>query len=266
MIGSNHIGRVGRLGNQMFQYASMKGIARNRGYEYCLPPHETEPQPEKHLLFDVFNMLSLQHIGWMPKENGVGEAHFHFDEKLFNTCPDNVNVGGYLQSPKYFNHIENEIMEDFSFRPEYKIYAKMYMDEMKNRYGDNILCLNVRRGDYIHYPDHHPLCSLEYYEQALNMFNKDACVILVSDDKDWMEQQSLFQGERFHITNKKNHFFVDLCIMTMIDQHIISNSTFAWWGAWLSNKKKVIAPIKWFGTANSYADTKDLIPENWTRI
>jgi hypothetical protein len=266
MIGYNALGRNGRLGNQMFQYAGLKGIAANRGFKYTLPPQEFEPRPEHHLLFDVFNMPSVQHISFMPKDPGVSEGYFHFNEHLFNNCPDNVNLGGYFQTQKYFEHIAEDIKKDFTFKTKTQIKARTYLDNIKDRHGDNLLCLNVRRGDYLHYPDHHPLCTLDYYEEALSKFDKQMFVILVSDDKQWMAEQSLFKSNRFHITDTNLHFYVDMCIMSMIDYHIISNSTFSWWSAWLSNKKKVIAPLRWFGVANAHVDTKDLIPPEWERI
>lgn len=266
MIGYNALGRNGRLGNQMFQYAALKGIAANRGYEYCVPPQEFEPQPENHLLFDFFEMPDIKHIQFMPREPGVGEGYFHFNEDLFNNCPDNVNLGGYFQTEKYFLHIANDVKRDFTFKQYIQDKAKQYLDKLKAEHGDNLICLSVRRGDYIHYPDHHPLCTLDYYREALSRFDSDAHVVLISDDKQWVSEQELFTGERFHITNREFHYSIDMCITSMIDKHIISNSTFSWWGTWLSNKKQVVAPLRWFGTAYDYLDTKDLIPSEWERI
>jgi len=262
MIGYNALGRNGRLGNQMFQYAALKGIAAYRGYEYCLPPQEFEP-PEHHLLFDIFEMSSVKYIQRMPQDPTIGDGHFHFNENLLRTCPDNVNLIGYFQTEKYFLHIADDIKKDFTFKQDIQQKAKEYLDKISA--GDKI-CLSVRRGDYLSYPDHHPVCTLEYYEQALSRFDNSMHVIIISDDKEWVSQQTLFNGDRFHITDSDFHFSVDLCVASMIDNHIISNSTFGWWGAWLSNKKQVIAPLKWFGIANSHVNTKDLIPSDWERI
>jgi hypothetical protein len=60
--------------------------------------------------------------------------------------------------------------------------------------------------------------------------------------------------------------YVDLCLMTLCSDHIIANSSFSWWGAWLANTSTVIAPNNWFGPNNANKETKDLIPESWTRI
>jgi hypothetical protein len=60
--------------------------------------------------------------------------------------------------------------------------------------------------------------------------------------------------------------YIDLCLMSLCSKHIIANSSFSWWGAWLSKSNEVIAPIQWFGDGNQDKNTKDLIPERWTVI
>ena len=58
-----------------------------------------------------------------------------------------------------------------------------------------------------------------------------------------------------------------MCLMTMCKGHIIANSSFSWWGAWLADSMKVIAPSGWFtGSDNQHLDTIDIIPESWEVI
>ena len=94
-------------------------------------------------------------------------------------------------------------------------------------------------------------------------------MISFSDDTEWCKQQELFSGDRFLVSESGNPY-VDLCLMSMCSDFIIANSTFSWWGAWLSaNKdKKVIAPKKWFGTQGYTKDhnTEDVIPNEWIRL
>ncbi|NDB84718.1 MAG: alpha-1,2-fucosyltransferase, partial [Alphaproteobacteria bacterium] len=83
---------------------------------------------------------------------------------------------------------------------------------------------------------------------------------------DWCNEQELFSSDRFLIA-EGNSNYVDLCLMTLCSAHIIANSSFSWWGAWLAKNNQVIAPSGWFaGSNNEHIDTKDLIPETWTVI
>jgi len=268
MLAFNHLGKLGRLGNQMFQYASLRGIARNRGYDFCIPNHnEVLRDPYgfnlKIELFYPFKMLYVLPHNIKMLDRGyapvVEEKYFHFDEILFNMCPDEITLAGFFQSEKYFKHIEEEIRADFSFKDEILEPCK----EMIGSVGEAI-SLHIRRTDYLQNPNHTPL-DLEYYKQALDKINSDLPVIIFSDDAEWCKEQELFSGDQFMISESGDHY-VDLCLMSLCKHHIIANSSFSWWGAWLSESDNVIAPIKWFGDDNQGKDTKDLIPERWTRI
>jgi hypothetical protein len=268
MLAFNHLGKLGRLGNQMFQYASLRGIARNRGYDFCIPNHnEVLRDPYgfnlKIELFYPFKMLYVLPHNIKMLDRGyapvVEEKYFHFDEILFNMCPDEITLAGFFQTEKYFKHIEEEIRADFSFKDEILEPCK----EMIGSVGEAI-SLHIRRTDYLQNPNHTPL-DIEYYKQALDEINSDLPVIIFSDDAEWCKEQELFSGDRFMISESGDHY-VDLCLMSLCNHHIIANSSFSWWGAWLSGSNNVIAPNKWFGDGNNGKDTKDLIPERWTRI
>ena len=268
MLAINHLGQLGRLGNQMFQYASLRGIARNRGYDFCIPNHNQVVKDPygfdlKIELFYPFNMVNVRSHNIKILDRGyapiVEEKQFHFDEILFSMCPDEISLAGFFQSEKYFKNIESEIREDFSFKDEILNPCK----EMISSVGDAI-SLHIRRTDYLKNPNHTEL-DIEYYISALEMFEPNIPVIIFSDDIDWCKEQKIFDSDRFMISESKDQY-VDLCLMSLCKYHIIANSSFSWWGAWLSNSSEVIEPVKWFGDGNSDKDTKDLIPERWTRI
>jgi hypothetical protein len=106
---------------------------------------------------------------------------------------------------------------------------------------------------------------LEYYQTALQKFDSNLPVIIFSDEPEWCNEQELFSDERFMVSESGDQY-VDMCLMSLCSHHIIANSSFSWWGAWLSNSVNVVAPLQWFGESNQGKDTKDLIPERWTRI
>ena len=130
---------------------------------------------------------------------------------------------------------------------------------------DNPVALHIRRGDYlINSGNHHNLTD-EYYEHALKEFDNDRQVVILTDDPEWALNNSLFEDDRF-IVSEGNGPYHDLYLMTQCSDFIISNSTFSWWGAWLADKGKVVAPETWFGPNNSHKSTRDLYPEHWTII
>ena len=268
MLAFNYLGQLGRLGNQMFQYASLKGISRLRGYNYCIPNHKQVVKDPygfdmKIELFYPFKMSSVtpSNIGILDRGYApvVEEKYFHFDEILFTMCPDEITLAGYFQSEKYFKHIEDEIRADFSFKDEILEPCK----EMIGSVGE-VISLHVRRTDYLTNPNHTAL-GADYYEEALKKFDNTSSVLVFSDDTEWCKEQELFSGDRFMISESGDQY-VDLCLMSLCKQHVIANSSFSWWGAWLSGSDDVVAPVRWFGEDNQDKDTKDLIPYRWTVI
>ena len=280
MIGFDHIGTMGRLGNQMFQYAALKGIAAHRGYEYTIPPENPKIQIDNYGLIEAFELSDNKKIGWLNTQYDIiAEKHFHFDEDLFNTFPDGSGLYGFFQSEKYFKHIEDEIREDFTFKKEWLEPC----EEFRKDLGDEVIFLHVRRGDpnladkrgfkwaYTQCSSQHPPQPLEYYEKALKEFDDDMPVVVFSDSIDWVKEQDLFKPDRFMISEQTDKFsdgalvpYIDLCLMTLCDHAIIANSSMSWWGAWLiqNEYKKVVAPKMWFGSAYADKDTKDLYPKN----
>jgi hypothetical protein len=263
MIGFNSLGQMGRLGNQMFQFAALKGIARNRAVEYCFPPSKDKNEWVDHQLFNPFKLSNTTQLNVQFIDSSrpiIVEQSFSFDEKLFNECPDWVSIHGYFQSEKYFKHIQHEIKSDFEFKDEILDPCRQMIMNIRNP-----LSLHIRRTDYITNQNHTTL-ELKYYEKALKHFDSSQTVLVFSDDPNWCSQQKLFDDDRFLIA-QGNSNYVDLCLMTLCSGHIIANSSFSWWGAWLSDSKKVIAPSGWFkGSQNEHLDTKDLIPDEWIVI
>jgi hypothetical protein len=263
MIGFNVLGQLGRLGNQMFQYASLKGIAANNGYNICIPRSKNKNEWTDHQLNYTFKMSTLTSLNYQyidSKRPTIVEETFSFNKKLFETCPDWATLHGFFQSEKYFKHIRKELLTDFQFYDNILEPAKQFVSNCERP-----IALHIRRTDYITNLNHTVL-PIQYYEQALNMFDDDREVIIFSDDPDWCLNNNLFSGNRFMVSQTGNSS-LDLCLMSLCSAHIIANSSFSWWGAWLSKSEKVIAPSGWFkGSNNEHLDTKDLIPENWMVI
>jgi hypothetical protein len=272
MIGFNFLGKMGQLGNQMFQYASLRGIAKNRGYNFCIPYHnevvvDSLGNKLRIELFDAFTMINVSkmNIQYIDESRPIiKESDFGFDKNLFNGCEDWISLCGYFQTEKYFKNIEQEIREDFTFRPDISNPCKSQMSEV-----DSPIALHIRRGDFLINSQNHYNLTLDYYEKSLSKFNSNRTVIIFSDDSEWCKEQKLFENDRF-LVSEGNSSYVDLCLMSLCTDFIIANSTFSWWGAWLSKSinKTVCAPDpkKWFGPNNSHLNTSDIIPSEWTII
>ena len=285
MIGYDRLGTNGRLGNQMFQYASLRGIAANNNLEFCIPPEDTLTHAN-YGLFECFKLPNVKHTGligsapngFAPTPGSLDEPGFEFDEKLFNNCPDNVNIDGYRQSEKYFKHIEESIREDYQFKDDIYGPCKEYMDQ----FNGEISLLHIRRGDNVGRPDWYPIPTVDHFEYLLETYFPDQPILICSDDLDWVNEQELFKDDRFHLSETRIYYpdtvlngvgnmetslvpYYDLCMMTLCNGGIIANSSLSWWGAWLQKNRTnpVIAQDPWFGEKLSFNNLKDLLPEDW---
>ena len=281
MIGYNLIASPGRLANQMFKYAALKGISKNMGYEYCIPPsypiieknrllyktttkYLLKKNQHNHKLFSAFEMKSLNkvQIKYHSSDELIQEKSFEFDEEIFNNCPDNINIWGFFQSEKYFSNVRKDILDDFSFKKKYKEKAKLELSRFESP-----ISIHVRRSDYLINENHSPL-GVDYYDLAISNFPKNSTFLIFTDDVSWVKNQKLFnQNNMFLMSDLLKNKYLDLCSMTMCESHIIANSSFSWWGAWLSKQKKVIAPNYWFKNSKlEYLNTEDLIPNHWIKV
>jgi len=262
MISFDYLGRMGRLGNQMFQYAALLGIAEHR-YNVCIPNSVFQNPWEHHQLFQTFNLQRFNHIG-TTGQPVYHEPHFHYCKDWVASCPDNHDLRGFFQSEKYFIHIADIIRTEYSWSTNVKDYCYSALENLL----PNLISLHVRRTDYTNL-DHHPLCSIDYYTAALNLLPQTAKVLVFSDDIAWCKNVPLFQHPRFYFS-ESNDNVVDMCLMSMCDHHIIANSSFSWWGAWLGKNpdKIIIAPSNWFGQTGytQSNDTQDLYPNDWKVI
>lgn len=278
MITFTRIGYFGRLGNQMFQMASTIGIAKRLGFEYSFPleyylnsinsPKDSYDGCKLYDCFklspDIFKPVSeivrgVEHI--------YTEQTFGFDEQT-RSLPDGVDLHGYYQTEKYFLEYRELILSLFAFKDTITEAGSNYIETIRNQNrSSRIASIHVRRGDYATLPNHHPVCSKEYYKNSISKIKEneaDVKFIIFSDDPDWCRNE--FFGENYIISDLGDAY-IELCAMSLCDHNIIANSSFSWWGAWLNNNpnKIVISPSKWFGPAIG-KDTSDVYCKNWVKL
>ena len=240
MITFSSLGNYGRLGNQMFQYASIIGIAKKNGYDYCFPLHRSS-------LSKWFDLTAKDQI---YVGNIFHEKMFRFDSTLFDLS-DNTDYFGYFQTEKYFEHCSSFIKNEFKFKNE----IKQKVDEWFKDKNDSYISVHIRRGDYLNSPTFHPVPKIEWYIEAMKSFpNKK--FLFFSDDLDWCKQT--FPEHEFSPFDTEGE---DMYAMSKCNGHIIANSSFSWWGAWLG-KGKTIAPKTWFGP-HGPQDWQDIYCSDW---
>jgi len=189
----------------------------------------------------------------------------------FETLGDNVYLRGYFQCEKYFRHIAPQLREELT-RPE-------PVDDVNRRMRDGIqsvlsVSLHLRRGNYVsdaRANKVHGTCPLDYYSEAADEIagrtGRTPTFFVFSDSPDWVKANLKLPYEmRFITHNSVDDPSMDLMLMSACRHHVIANSSFSWWGAWLnpSPEKIVMAPSQWF--ADTTKNDVDLVPESWIRI
>lgn len=196
------------------------------------------------------------------------EPHFNYWPGIASLS-HSVYLAGYWQSEKYFSDASEAIRADFTFRtPLSKKNA-----ELAERVGQtNSVSLHVRRGDYVSSAKTnatHGFCSLDYYRAAvLHMAAhiEQPEFFIFSDDMAWVKANLKIDFPcRYVDHNQGAESYNDMRLMSLCKHHVIANSSFSWWGAWLNPNpnKTVIAPRKWFANDNN---VDDLFPSDWVLL
>lgn len=258
------LGRLGRLGNQLFQIASTIGIARRNGCEAVFPPWrhaEAFPHAVKAAPAPIRTVRTFR------------ERTHRFQEVRIDRP---TRLLGFFQSELYFAHWEEEIRSRFAPR-------RGIEEELRGLYAGWLrrptCSLHVRRGDYVNNPFFADLADGPYYERAMERFDPDTLFVVFSDDTRWCRKR--FMGPRFVFAEGLGAEEA-LLLMSYCRGHIVANSSFSWWGAWLDPRpdKAVVAPSLWFDGmfANpcvpyvpglllwGYHDPADIIPAKWLRL
>lgn len=256
MLTFSNIVNYGRLGNQMFQYATLRalGIKKNIPIGFTQRPLKSFDGGDTVFNFDIIKNTSVA-----PPWSYYEEPHFQFDPFL-SEVKDGTDILGYFQSWRYFDNIRDILLDEFTPTDEAideKVEA--YVGSLQTNLKPDICAVHVRRGDYVQKQDYHPLCGMDYYKEAMeHPAVAHMKMVIVTDDKEWARET--FPGVLISEmdTNLEDLWFIRSC-----DGVIMANSSFSWWGAYLGLNDNVIAPKKWFGDNK---DTSDLYHPNWNII
>lgn len=244
MITFPELGNYGRLGNQLFQMATTIALAMEHGESYGFPRWPYEGR------FGIGGCF----YDTVPDGPEYRETQFAWRPIPYQP---NLRLYGYFQSERYFGKFVPIIRRLLT--PRITISRMPYL---------GIASVHVRRGDYLTKPEYHTNLTVDYYERAEHKLRPHIGEFIVfSDDPDWCED-NLVKGRRGWRLAEPGDEVQHLAAMLACEAHIIANSSFSWWGAWLNpnKRKKVIAPKDWFGPAYTDHKVHDLIPAAWRLI
>ena len=234
MITYRELGNMGRLGNQMFQYAALYGAGFMRGYEIGIPDKDLE-------ISKIFKNLSAAKVEKKWSGKRYNEPSFDFNASLW-LIEDNMDIVGYFQSPHYWLHCSQQVYDEFEFQDEIVTKGKEWLE--KEGLTNLPLCsIHVRRGDYVNLSSYHHNLGMDYYKKGYDVMKQnienDLSYLVFTDDPEWCKQN--FSGAK---VVEGNSAAVDLYLMSCCHAHIIANSSFSWWGAFLSLSQAVVAPAR----------------------
>lgn len=291
------------LGNQLFQYAISRNLARHAKTELKLDISEFGSSSFRNYGLKYFNIPQAIASAEEIKEFRVRDKrpHVHVRHKIWRnvihniltalirkkiyltrrTLPllmpflpviskylDVIYVECYWQGEEYFRGVEDTLRKELTLRREFDNIPESILRSID---GVNSVAVHIRRGDYTAYQPL-VLLPLDYYRKAVEKIIhlcENPRFFIFSDDINWAKQNLEQLCPQAEFVGAYTKDYQDLILMSRCKHNIIANSTFSWWGAWLNSNpdKIVVAPGKWFADERLNAKRiKHLIPKNWIQI
>jgi hypothetical protein len=286
----------GGLGNQFFQYAAGRALSARLGSSLSLDLtwHRRLPRGATPRAFELGRypiaatcldpddehsprFWSMERFGCVVRIDGRLRWARSFRERGLGHDPrmprlgDDRTLEGYWQSPRYFTEVADALRREL--RPVTAMGAEdARVAGLIASDPHQAVAVHVRRGDYLAgvHAEHHGLCGLDYYQRAfvhIRAAMRSPRFFVFSDDPAWVASQTDVFGDAVLVAhNGPETAYQDVRLMSLCRGHVIANSSFSWWGAWLSDheNKLVIAPARWH--LGRGGDAADLTPPEWLRL
>jgi Glycosyl transferase family 11 len=291
---------IGGLGNQLFQYAAGRALAERLGAKLFLDCSARSATERKFFLNrfpisgEVINdaparirqrYFSLRgHLGRRFTEafhdrfprtvrihghsfKVVYERRWFAHDARLHHLLGSVYLTGFWQSYRYFEAASNLIRTELAMEWTPTPANAAWLDRIRQ---SNSVCLHIRRGDYLkpNVQERFGICDWSYYDRAIEMVQEradHAHYFVFSDDLAWCRDHLAIDNAQFVDVNGPDDAADELRLMAACRHHVIANSSFSWWAAWLAHRSDqiVVAPDPWFDSAPM---TPDLLPNRWIRI
>jgi hypothetical protein len=287
MLTFTNLGKHGRLGNQLYQYAALKAAALKNGYECKIPNLNTASWHGQNCILENFN-IEVDYMN--AKDHKSIQNRMYVDEPVpgmfvncFDNLKDNTDICGFFQNTKYFSDYSEQIIKELTPKIYFLEKGKKTIDKLKG--NKNIVSLHIRRGDQT--DGTNPIYNTFYGEnpfdtnclvgklitQALSFFTESNILVFTGgsrtgdDTKDIQWAKNYFSDSKF-IVSQTNDPMQDFTLMSLCDHNIITGpSTFAWWAAYVNPNpdKLVVAPVD-FHFDGKFKLREGFYPKNWKLI
>ncbi len=278
----------GGLGNQLFQYALGRNLSLKNNVELKFDISALEENKIRKYSLETFHIQGLiaSDVEIRKFKNGFGRVKDFFlpyyyksviIERQFNFDPEILALKGeryfegYWQSEKYFDDAADKLRSDLVLEKELGAPAAGWLNKIVSC---NSISIHIRRQDYVvgKWSKVYNILDMDYYDSAIKLIQKkidEPEFFIFSDDIKWAKDNFLnIIGPKINIVSGSDSIkdYEEMILMSRCGHHIIANSSFSWWGAWLGGGKNkvIIAPAKWFNEFK--ADTRDLLPSAWIKI
>lgn len=243
------LGRMGRLGNQMFEIAGTIGIARKSGQEFAFPEWKNYDHKERFGQEDInvqSHFINPLPVLEDPERYQFQEVPYYWGYRDEFRPQGNWNLNAHMQSEKFF---------------KYSIEEVRYYFKMKTEDKNNYVAIHYRAGDYEKNENaYHPRLTLDYYEKAMEIFPEHKFLVFTDDKHDAL---NIIPKElNFKTLIVAGDYLKSFSLMKSCRHFICGNSSYSLMAAILADQegKRIVCPKKWFG-AVAGLDTSDLYPE-----
>jgi len=276
MITFSKLGEYGRLGNQLFQYAAVRALSLENGYDMIIPNPMDKVWQGQRCLLDCFNIPSSLIGAPSGLQYSYAESDpFTYDSNFWH-IPDNTDIHGFFQSTLYFGNHSSIIKKELTPKKDFMSSAFAFVDSIRKKENKPVVSIHLRRGDNTDHSNPSERMNkmydkegdyFKYLNKALAMF-PDCCFLVftggkrVEDENDddirWCKDNLGFSAYYSGGSTME-----DFCRIMMCDHTIMSPiSSFGWWAAYLSvsGHKKVVAPIKYHSDLEGYTYREGFYP------